>query len=197
MRIRLMYPSLVLFRRALALPQHGRERFAPHRSRNHPDVPLERWRRMMNVYEQPDTVDARTFGSEPMYGTRQIGTKDRERAMLLFSAGLAGTLALTYGVRQIRTRTRKPITQSMTVVLPRERVDVFFASEQNVLLAAGSKKDLRLLERLELRDAPEGRGTEMYASSRFASNKYEIKNALRRAKALLETGEIPTGARYS
>lgn len=162
----------------------------------------------MSTYDQPDYVEVRGTEFEPVievqpvievlpvYETPPAASGSQEQAMLYFGAGLAGALALTYGAKLIRARTRKSIAQSMTVVVSRDRVDAFLMSEDNLVRAAGSQKDLRLFERLELRDAPGGRGTEIYASSRFARNKYEIKNALRRAKALLETGEMPTGARY-
>jgi hypothetical protein len=55
---------------------------------------------------------------------------------------------------------------------------------------------LGAIERMEVRDAPGGRGTEMYLTMR-GLGKYTIKDVLRRAKALLETGEIPTGRRYA
>jgi hypothetical protein len=49
---------------------------------------------------------------------------------------------------------------------------------------------------MEVRDAPGGRGTEIYLTMR-GLGKYAIKDVLRRAKALLEAGEIPTGRRYA
>jgi hypothetical protein len=55
---------------------------------------------------------------------------------------------------------------------------------------------LGAIERLEIREAPDGRGTEMYLTMR-GHGKYAIKDVLRRAKALLEAGEIPTGRRYA
>lgn len=82
----------------------------------------------------------------------------------------------------------------MTVTLPRERIEMFVESRDQMLEALGSKRRFGLIERLELRDAPEGRGTELHLTMRGLS-KYEIKDVLRRAKALLETGEIPTGKR--
>lgn len=110
----------------------------------------------------------------------------------LFGAGAAAGLALTYFVR--RARARKPITQAMTVTLARERVEAFVESRERMLEALGSKRRFGLIERIELRDAPAGRGTEMHLCMRGLS-KYDIKDVLRHVKSLLETGEIPTGRR--
>lgn len=65
-----------------------------------------------------------------------------------------------------------------------------------MLEALGSKRRFGLVDRLEVRDAPAGRGTEVRLSMR-GLGKYQIKEVLRRAKALLEAGEIPTGRRYA
>lgn len=48
--------------------------------------------------------------------------------------------------------------------------------------------------RLALIAAPAGRGTELHIAMR--GEKYEVKDVVRKLKALLEAGEIPTGARY-
>lgn len=65
-----------------------------------------------------------------------------------------------------------------------------------MLIALGHKRRLRMIDRLEVSDAPDARGTEVRLAMR-GLGKYEIKEVLRRAKALLEAGEIPTGRRYA
>lgn len=120
----------------------------------------------------------------------------RNTALSLFAAGAAAGLTLTYVTRNARARMRKPIVQAMTIAAARERVEEFVESRETMLAALGSKRRLGMIDRLELRDAPGGRGTEMHLSMR-GLGKYEIKDVLRRAKALLEAGEIPTGRRYA
>ncbi|HKU69089.1 MAG TPA: hypothetical protein VJP85_15060 [Candidatus Baltobacteraceae bacterium] len=119
----------------------------------------------------------------------------RNTAYSLFAAGAAAGLALTYASRSARARMRKPIAQAMTIAAPRERVEEFIESRDRMLLALGSKRRLGAIDRLEVRDAPGRRGTEVHLSMRGVG-KYDIKEVLRRAKALLEAGEIPTGRRY-
>lgn len=82
----------------------------------------------------------------------------------------------------------------MTIAVSRDRVESFVESREQMLVALGSKRRVGMIDRLELRDAPAGRGTEMHLAMR-GLGKYEIKDVLRRAKALLEAGEIPTGRR--
>ncbi len=118
----------------------------------------------------------------------------RNTALSLFAAGAAAGLALTYTARNRRARLRAPILQAMTITVPRERVEAFIESRERMLAALGSKRRLGLIERLEVRDAPADRGTEVHLSMRGVG-KYEVKEVLRRAKALLEAGEIPTGRR--
>lgn len=120
----------------------------------------------------------------------------RSTAVSLFAAGAAAGLTLTYVARNARARMRKPIVQTMTVLVPRDRVMAFVQDRQLMTQAVGSKKMLGAVQHLELCDAPDGRGTEIYLSMR-GLGKYSIKEVLRRAKALLETGEIPTGRRYA
>lgn len=84
----------------------------------------------------------------------------------------------------------------MTIAAPREHVEAFVESRERMLVALGSKRRLGLIERLQVGDAPGGRGTEMHLAMRGMA-KYDIKDVLRRAKALLEAGEIPTGRRYA
>lgn len=91
---------------------------------------------------------------------------------------------------------RKPIVQAMTIATTRDRVESFVESRDQMLVALGNKRRLAMIERLELRDAPGGRGTEMHLAMR-GIGKYDIKDVLRRVKALLEAGEIPTGRRYA
>jgi hypothetical protein len=118
----------------------------------------------------------------------------RNSAFSLFAVGAAAGLTLTYLSRRTRARLRKPIAQAMTVAAPRERVEEFIEMRDRMLIALGSKRRLGLIERLELHDAPAGRGTEIHLAMR-GIGKYEVKEVLRRAKALLEAGEIPTGRR--
>jgi hypothetical protein len=47
---------------------------------------------------------------------------------------------------------------------------------------------------VSLKPAPRGRGTELHASTHEGS-KSDLKLALARVRSLLETGEVPTGAR--
>ncbi len=91
---------------------------------------------------------------------------------------------------------RKPIMQAATVVAPRGRVESFIESRERMLDALQSKNLYANIERLELRDAPSDRGTEICLTMRGVG-KYAVKDILRRAKALIECGEIPTGRRYA
>lgn len=91
---------------------------------------------------------------------------------------------------------RKPVLQAMTIAVPRSRVEEFIESRERMLVALGSKRRLGMIDRLEVRDAPAGRGTEVHLAMR-GLGKYDTKEVLRRAKALLEAGEIPTGRRYA
>lgn len=120
----------------------------------------------------------------------------RNSTAVLFAAGAAAGMALTYVARNARARMRRPVTQAMTLLAPRDRVEAFVEARERMIEILGSKRMLGAIERLELRDAPGGRGTEAYLTMR-GLGKYGVKDALRRAKALLETGEIPTGRRYA
>lgn len=120
----------------------------------------------------------------------------RNTAFSLFAAGAAAGLTLTYVTRSARARMRKPIAQAMTIATTRDRVESFVESRDQMLVALGHKRRLAMIDRLELHDAPDGRGTEMHLAMR-GIGKYEIKDVLRRVKALLEAGEIPTGRRYA
>lgn len=121
---------------------------------------------------------------------------NQRNTVSLFAAGAAAGLALTYITRRTRARIRHPIVQAMTISASRAHVEAFIESRERMLLALGSKRRLGLIDRLEVRDAPADRGTEVHLSMR-GLGKYEIKEVLRRAKALLEAGEIPTGRRYA
>lgn len=120
----------------------------------------------------------------------------RNTAFSLFAAGAAAGLTLTYITRSTRARLRKPIVQAMTVAVPPDRMEAFIESHDRMLAALGSRRRLALIDRLEVREAPGGRGTEVHLAMR-GLGKSEIKDVLRRAKALLEAGEIPTGRRYA
>lgn len=103
---------------------------------------------------------------------------------------------LTYVGRTIRARTQRRIAQAMTIAVSRDQVEAFVESRERILTALGSKRRLGLIERLEVCEAPGGRGTEVHLAMR-GLGKYEVKDVLRRVKALLEAGEIPTGRRYA
>jgi hypothetical protein len=120
----------------------------------------------------------------------------RNTSVSLFVIGAAAGLTLTYLGRKARARLRKPITQAMTALVPRDRVEAFVESRERMLEVLESKRKLGLIERLEIRDAPAGRGTELYLTMR-GLGKYGVKEVLRRVKVLLEAGEIPTGRRYA
>jgi hypothetical protein len=132
----------------------------------------------------------------PYLGKTRRMDKRSSTAVSLFAAGAAAGLALTYVARNARARMRRPLRQAMTVLVPRDRVEAFIESRDRIIEALGSKRMLGAIERMEVREAPGGRGTEMYLTMRGVG-KYTIKDVLRRAKALLETGEIPTGRRYA
>jgi hypothetical protein len=120
----------------------------------------------------------------------------RNTKFSLFAAGAAAGLTLTYMTRRARARLRKPIVQAMTMVTPRESAERFLESRDTMLIALGSKRRLNMIERLEVRDAPGDRGVEVHLGMR-GLGKYETKEILRRMKALLEAGEIPTGRRFA
>jgi hypothetical protein len=120
----------------------------------------------------------------------------RNTAFSLFAVGAAAGLTLTYMTRSARARLRKPISQAMTIAVSRDRVESFIETRDRMLTALGSKRRLGMIDRMEVREAPAGRGTEVHLAMRGAG-KYEIKEVLRRIKALLEAGEIPTGRRYA
>lgn len=121
---------------------------------------------------------------------------ERKNSVTLLVAGAAAGLTITYLARSARARMRKPDTQAMTVLIPRDRVEEFIESRDRMIEALESKRKLSMVDRIEVREAPSGRGTELYLTMR-GIGKYGVKDALRRAKALLETGEIPTGRRYA
>lgn len=120
--------------------------------------------------------------------------RNNNAAITLFAAGAAAGLTLTYVLRARRARMRTPITQSVTVMASREAVESFIESRERMLEALESKRRFDNISRLELRDAPGERGTELYLSMRGVG-KYGVKEVLRKAKALIESGEIPTGRR--
>lgn len=124
------------------------------------------------------------------------GMNERNTSVSLLVAGAAAGLTLTYLGRTARARMRRPIMQAMTVVAPRDRVQEFLDAGDRFAEALGNRAKLKLVERLELRDAPDDRGTEMYLTMRGAG-KYAVKDVLRRVKALIEAGEMPTGRRYA
>ena len=120
--------------------------------------------------------------------------RNNSPALGLFAAGTVAGLTLTYLARAARARLRKPITQTVTVRVERARVEEFVEAQERMLAALQSRRLLNNISRLEVRDAPADRGTEIHLTMRGVG-KYAIKDILRRAKALLETGETPTGRR--
>ncbi len=121
---------------------------------------------------------------------------ERNTSVTLLAAGAVAGLTLTYLARNARARLRRPITQAATVLAPRSRVEQFVESRDRMIQALESKRKLANIDNLEICDAPAGRGTEIYLTMR-GIGKYDVKEVLRRAKALLETGEIATGRRYA
>lgn len=127
-------------------------------------------------------------------------------ALLLGSAGVAIAAATI-----LRRRFTRPpaVTQALTILVSKERALEFFRDPSRVaaaLSASGiSIRDLGIDARddvvtwngggVYLHDAPGGRGTEVYLSLHSA-HKTRVKEAIRRAKAILETGELATG-RYT
>lgn len=118
--------------------------------------------------------------------------EQRNTAAVLFAAAAASTAALTYGLR--RAGRREPRMQTLTIAAPRERVEGFVTDRGSMLRALESDRDFDRIENMELRDAPDARGTEIRLTM-YARDKYAVKEVLRRTKSLVETGEIPT-ARY-
>jgi hypothetical protein len=125
-----------------------------------------------------------------------MNERDTNAAIKFLAAGAAAGLTLTYIARASRARMRKPVTQAMTIAVSRQRIERFVEDRDSMLRALQSKKRFSNIERLELRDAPGERGTEVHLSMR-GLGKYAIKDVLRRMKALLECGEIPTGRRFA
>jgi hypothetical protein len=121
---------------------------------------------------------------------------NQRNTAFLFAAGTAAGLILTYLGRTLRARTQRRTAQAMTIAAPREQVEAFVESRERILGALGSKRRMGLIERLQVCEAPGGRGTEVRLSMR-GLGKYQVKDVLRRVKALLEAGEIPTGRRYA
>ena len=119
---------------------------------------------------------------------------DRRTMVLLFAATAVTAATVTVFLRILRSRSLQPVRQIMTVSAPRPVVDRFVSERENLLQAAGSARALEAIERFQLRDAPGGRGTEFELYMR-GRGKYAVKEVLRRAKALIEAGEIPTGDR--
>ena len=134
-------------------------------------------------------------GDYPFCG-KTADMNQRNTSVSLFVVGAAAGLAATYLGRSARAHLRKPVTQAATVLVPRDRAEAFVESRERMVEALDSKRKLGLIDRLEIRDAPAGRGTEMYLTMRGVG-KYGVKEVLRRVKALLEAGEISTGSRYA
>ena len=122
--------------------------------------------------------------------------RNKNSAIRLFAAGAAASLTLTYLARARRAKLRRAITQAITVSAQRRAVEQFIESRDRMIEVLESKRRFDNIERLELRDAPGDRGTEIHLTMR-GIGKYAIKDVLRRAKALIETGEVSTGRRYA
>ncbi|HET7815839.1 MAG TPA: hypothetical protein VFL13_15865 [Candidatus Baltobacteraceae bacterium] len=121
---------------------------------------------------------------------------DRRKAAALIAAGAAAGATLTFLTRRTRARLRKPVTQVLTIAAGRDRVEQFLESREQMNQALGDRDLFGKIDRLELRSAPGGRGTEMYLTMR-GIGKYATKDILRRVKSCIEAGEIPTGKRYA
>ena len=115
------------------------------------------------------------------------------KSFLLLSAGVAVAAAITVTLRMVM-KEKAPVRQTMTVLAQRPQVEAFFADAEQLLTAAGSPGALESIDGVEMREAPAGRGVEVELAMR-AVDKYTVKDTLRRAKALIEAGEVPTGAR--
>lgn len=134
------------------------------------------------------------------------GSDYQRIALLLGTAGVAVAAATILRRRFVRP---PAVTQALTILVSKERAWEFFRDPDRVsatLAASGIRiHDLGIDARddvvtwngggVYLHDAPGGRGTEVYLSLHSA-HKTRVKEAIRRAKSLLETGELPTG-RYT
>lgn len=121
---------------------------------------------------------------------------EKKNTAALIAAGAAAGITLTYLTRKTRARLRRPVTQVLTMLAPRERVEECLEARPAMLQALGDRALFDKIERIELRSAPGDRGTEMFLTMR-GIGKYATKDILRRIKALVEAGEIPTGRRYA
>jgi len=128
------------------------------------------------------------------------------RRIALF-LGAAGAAVVTGIALRRRFGHKRAITQALTVRVSKEQALAFFRDPERVSYAVSAAgihlNDVGLDARddmvtwngggVYLREAPGGRGTEIHLTLHSA-RKYPVKDAIRRAKALLETGEIPTGS---
>ncbi|MDQ2865795.1 MAG: hypothetical protein M3R51_06170 [Candidatus Eremiobacteraeota bacterium] len=127
----------------------------------------------------------------------------------------SGAVAVAVAATLLRKRAAAPdhmMAQTMTVAVDRDRVLDALSDGDVVSRALGCdhsvamefSPDRRTLEwfdsahphrngRLAFIDAPGDRGTELHLAMRGA--KYDVKDVVRKIKALIETGEIPTGER--
>ena len=124
------------------------------------------------------------------------GMNERKKAAVSLLAAATIGLALTYVARTARARLRKPVAQAMTVFAPRERVEQFIETRERMLEVLPSRGHFGNIDYVEVRDAPAERGTEIVLSM-LGLGKYEVRDILRRAKWILEAGEIPTGRRHA
>jgi len=127
----------------------------------------------------------------------------QQMALLLGTAGVA-----IAGVSIMRHRLTRPhaITQALTIRAAKQDVFEFFRDPERAglaLTAAGVRPhELGIDARddvvtwdgggVYVREAPGGRGTEVHLTL-HTLRKYSVKEAIRRAKALLEARELPTG----
>lgn len=134
------------------------------------------------------------------------------RQVAIAAGGVLLAAVASNALRRSVTHRSSNIAQTMTVTLSSDEV-LAALEDPNLLLRAldcthdidrSTSEDRRIVRwsderhaersgRLALVNAPGDRGTELHLFMR--GEKYEVKDVLRRLKAQLETGEIPTGRR--
>lgn len=137
--------------------------------------------------------------------------KPAYRNAALAASGIIVAAIAANAVRN-RPRSHRKVAQTLTVLIDRDAVaealtDDFFFQRAVECDAVDVRRDeaMHLYEwtcpphgdqhtaRLALINAPPERGTELHLV--MNDRKYNVKEVVRRLKYLLETGEIPTGAR--
>lgn len=138
--------------------------------------------------------------------------KPTYRQVVLAASGIVVAAAAAQLVRTVSARRTKYVAQAMTVTLSRPSVMQALDDPQLLQQALACDHPLVMTAsvdgrvvgwvddehpersgRLALIAAPYDRGTELHLAMR--ARKPLVKDVVRRLKALLETGEIPTGER--